>query len=213
MDWVLELGCGSGRIGRSVSLEVKNFVGLDIDWDSVRIASENGVLCYCADMKNFQLSCQFDRIIIPCNTMYCLLSEKYLVSCLKNIRKHLKKNGQVIFDVFVSYDTRKMSHSNKSQADNGWVKEIYYKGYIWDVYERVEMVQGAERVDVYYSHKCRFSDEEIETKIPQCYFSYQDVPQLLDRAGLTLKAMEGGFRSEPISDSCDRVVVRATPSR
>ena len=213
VDWVLELGCGIGRMGYPISKVAKNFLGVDIDWERARIAANRDIVCCCADMVNFQLNRRFDRIIIPCNTIYCLLSEENLVSCLKNIRRHLAKNGQLVFDVFVAYHQRMAPHIPKSRQDNGWVKEIHYKNKVWDVYESVEIFPGSQRVDVYYSHECRSSDEKIETKIPQRYFSQSELPHLLGKAGLIMTSIAGGFRNEPVSSLCERIVVRATPSR
>jgi SAM-dependent methyltransferase len=212
-DWVLELGCGSGRIGRAISQVTKNYIGIDIDCERAYIAAENGIVCCCADMVNFQLNCRFDRIIVPSNTIYCLLSEDTLVSCFKNIRNHLAKNGQLVFDSFVAYDQQMMTYTSKSRKDNGWVKEIYYDYKIWDVYESVEILPGLGRVDVHYSHKCRSTDEKIETKIPQRYFSHSELPQLLGKAGLIMTSIVGGFKNEPLSDSCERIVVSASLNR
>ncbi len=213
VEWVLELGCGSGRMGCPVSRVAKNYLGIDINWERARLATNRGVVCYCADMIGFQLNRRFDLIIMPCNTIYCLLSEDKLISCLKNIGQHLAKNGQLIFDVFVAYHQSMASHISKSRQDNGWVKEVHYQNKIWDVYESVQILPDSGRLDVNYSHECRSTDEKIETKIPQRYFSHNELPQLLSEAGLMMTSIAGGFKNEPVSDSCERIVVRATLSR
>ena len=213
VDWILELGCGSGRMGRPISRVAKNYLGIDIDWERARTAANRGIICYCADMVGFQLGRRFDRIIVPCNTIYCLLSEDSLVSCLKNIRRHLAKNGQLVFDVFVAYHQRAASRISRSRQDNGWIKEVRYKNKVWDVYESVEILSGSGRRDVHYLHKCRSTNEKIETKIPQRYFSHSELPQLLGKVGLIMTSLTGGFRNELVSDSCERIVVRASLSR
>ena len=213
VESVLELGCGSGRMGCSISRVAKNYLGIDINWERARLATDRGIVCYCADMVGFQLNRRFDRIIMPCNTMYCLLSEDKLISCLENIRQHLAKNGELVFDVFVAYHQRMASHISKSRRDNGWVKEVHYKNKVWDVYESVKILPGSGRLDVHYSHRCRSTDEKIETKIPQRYFSHIELPQLLGKAGLIMTSITGGFRNETVSDSCERIVVRASLSR
>ena len=213
VESVLELGCGSGRMGCSISRVAKNYLGIDINWERARLATDRGIVCYCADMASFQLKRRFDRIIIPCNTIYCLLSEDKLISCLENIREHLAKNGELVFDVFVAYHQKMASHISKSRRDNGWIKEVHYKNKVWDVYESVEILSGSGRLDVHYSHRCRSTDEKIETKIPQRYFSHIELPQLLGKAGLIMTSITGGFRNEPVSDSCERIVVRASLSR
>ncbi len=212
-EWVLELGCGSGRVGLPVSQVVENFVGLDIDWNSAFIASTKGLLCYAADMRDFHLNCQFDRIIVPCNTIYCMLSERDVVSCLKSIKKHLKSTGQIIFDGYVSYESEKISVTRSARVQKDWLKKIKYDGKAWDVYESAETMQAEGRIDVFYSHECRDSEETIETKIPQRYFSHHEIPELLGLAGLEMISMQGGFKNEPVSDDCESVVIRGTHGR
>ncbi len=80
---VLELGCGTGRVLIPLALEGKWAVGLDNDFDMLRLVAEKpgsnpahkGGVWYRRIFAPFHLATQFGLILLPCNTYSTLTGE------------------------------------------------------------------------------------------------------------------------------------------
>ena len=103
---ILEIGAGTGRITIPLLKQGLNVTALDIAPKMLEILKEKAqkenltVRTVCADMRRFELRKRFDAIIIT----FRAFQDMYLVDdqlrALKTIKKHLKPNGILIFDVY-----------------------------------------------------------------------------------------------------------------
>jgi SAM-dependent methyltransferase len=93
---VLELGCGTGRVLIPIAQEGKTIVGLDNDFEMLRVLCENlaknsfaraDVLQ--ADFTAFHLSIKFGLIMLTCNT-YSTLTGEERQALLRCVINHLK---------------------------------------------------------------------------------------------------------------------------
>lgn len=101
---VLELGCGSGRICRSLAKTGIKATGLDLSPEMLRLAmdQENSDVCYvCMDMCQMAFTCTFDHIIIPYNTLNLLKTESQILQCLQQVHHLLKPAGTLLFQVYL----------------------------------------------------------------------------------------------------------------
>ena len=207
-DTVLELGCGSGRIARVLIEAGHEVVGLDRDREALAVAAGFGVHTIAGDFTEFTLKRHFERIIIPYNGLYCLLSEAEMVSCLRSVERHLAAEGMLIFDVF----------SGDQIADdraapigvNEWVATRFCAGRLWEVFENSEIHSESQRVDATYTHTAKEDGKIIVATIRSRYLLSCQIPELLSQAGLTLAAFHGGFDQSPFHPESDFFVVRAT---
>jgi 2-polyprenyl-3-methyl-5-hydroxy-6-metoxy-1,4-benzoquinol methylase len=99
---VLEIGCGTGRIGCAILAEGPEVWGLDIHSESLNMAKKKGLITICGNMQDFSIDQIFDRIIIPNNTLYCLSSDQEVISCLRTAKRHLAPSGKIIFDGYLT---------------------------------------------------------------------------------------------------------------
>ncbi len=107
---VLELGCGTGRIGYELAKRGNQVVGLDLSKEMLGIFNEKivqGLDDICGkiktvhgDMIQFDLKQQFDYVIFPFRVFQFLLTDKYREQCLENVKRHLNSGGTVIIDLF-----------------------------------------------------------------------------------------------------------------
>lgn len=111
----LELGCGTGRLARKLSLSGRQITGIDKSHPMLQRAysyDRLNILYIRADISNFYLQQRFDTIIIPYNTLNLLDDTKRIEDCLHSCHELLKKDGILLLQVFVP-DQEMLRDSNK----------------------------------------------------------------------------------------------------
>jgi len=111
---ILEIGCGSARVGRHLARMGHQVWALDLVPAMVdlagRLAQEDGLNLQlsCQDMRDFHLEntltqepLLFDAILCPMNTLSHLLSEKDFLACMAAVKRHLSPEGLFIPSMFV----------------------------------------------------------------------------------------------------------------
>lgn len=106
---VLELGCGSGRLGRALAEAGYTVTGIDLSLAMLREAANRPLDSHtapapryaCMDMTCLALTGQFDAIVIPYNTLNLLTTPDALEQCLQQARALLSKNGRLLMQIFV----------------------------------------------------------------------------------------------------------------
>ena len=102
-DVVLELGCGSGRLGRLLSSSCRKIKGLDLSAEMIRLATSQpleNVTYLQADMTDFALDERFDVIIVPYNSLNLLAEPASIERCLRVCRKHLQTGGRLLLQLY-----------------------------------------------------------------------------------------------------------------
>ncbi len=216
---VLELGCGFGRIARALSDDGLKVTGVDSDPDMVALARKavpTGRF-EVADMRTFSTEARFDRVVIPYNGIYCLLSREDVVRTLRLARQHLAPDGLVVFD---GYNAEAFHHAG--DGDGAWDESSYVKtvsalGESWRVYERSRWDRAQQRIDAVYTHVPDGHQARslapvpgtIEACIPQRYLLASQVEGLLADADLELLALQGDFDQSAWDDDSAALVVVA----
>lgn len=98
-DWILELGCGTGRVCLPLVRAGRRVCGLDIDPGMLKVLNQqltpelrSRISLIQADLRDFYLAARFGAIIMPCNTL-STLPVGALRSTLANIHQHLLPEG------------------------------------------------------------------------------------------------------------------------
>lgn len=107
---VLELGCGSGRVLIPTARAGLHIVGLDASPSMLAVcrqlleqepaAVRARVELVEGDMRGFDLGQQFSLVTLPFRPFQHLITIEEQLACLGSIRRHLKRNGRLILDVF-----------------------------------------------------------------------------------------------------------------
>jgi SAM-dependent methyltransferase len=116
---LLELGCGSGRLGSALAAIGHEVTGVDLSPAMLRLAvgrcREGGprVRYLCMDMTRFVLRTRFDAVIVPYHTLNLLADSGQVASCLRGIREHLVPGGRLLAQLhlpsadFIASENRK----------------------------------------------------------------------------------------------------------
>ena len=102
---VLELGAGSGRVAIPIARAGVEIVGLDSSPAMLAKARERsaalaGVRWVEGDMRAFDLPERFGLVIIPYRAFQHMITVDDQRSCLGCIRRHLRDDGRLAFNVF-----------------------------------------------------------------------------------------------------------------
>jgi len=199
---ILELACGTGRLTVPLAGDRHNVVGVDASRPMLQTArrkaadvDEVDISFVEADMRAFDLVRSFPLIIVSCNSLGHLISNAELIACFGCIRRHLDPGGLLAFDI-VNPDVRSLARSQAEyiRLDVGpnpssgiAIEEIA-------AYDPVQQVRIA-------SWRVREPGLEVREVAPLRLRQIfpQEVPLLLEAAGLELAARFGDFAKNPLT--------------
>ena len=163
-------------------------------------------------MRTVHLDAQYDRVLIPYSGLFCLLDEPSVLEYLAGCRKHLAPGGRLVFDVYEA-DSFHQAY-NPEDFDETLrepVVDVEEGGRMLTVFERSNWWKAEQRLDIHYEY-CDDDLRVVHTStIRQRYLLQAQLGRLLDVAGFALRALRGGFASEPPGHDADVVVVEAEP--
>ena len=101
---ILELGCGTGRIGKRLASGNRELTGIDLSRPMLKKAQAHGNR-YCRfiqmDMVSLAFRSLFDAVIVPYNTLNLLTKPGEIAACLAGCRSLLADQGVLLLQVFV----------------------------------------------------------------------------------------------------------------
>jgi len=117
---VLEICCGTGRLGLPLIKNKIDYYGIDIskpfiDFFSSKLFNYDTNKLIVADATKFDLNKKFDLVFIGFNSLAHLLTNKHVQSCFNCIREHMHNDSIFGIDIFMP------SHHLTSNADSSKV--------------------------------------------------------------------------------------------
>ncbi len=105
---ILELCCGTGRIGLQLINKKIDYKGIDnsakfINFFKKKVNKEYAENISCQDIRNFNLNQKFDLIFIGFNSLAHLLSNQNFNETLDKIKIHMHSKSLFIIDMFVPH--------------------------------------------------------------------------------------------------------------
>jgi SAM-dependent methyltransferase len=215
----LELGVGYGRMLPSLARASASVWGIDSDASllssarravrALPAAIQRRIVLQRGDISNFSLGRSFDRIVLPYNTLYCLLSRRAVLACLRSARKHLAPGGLLVFDIWAADAFHKRAGDAAHRDDTGPILSVDSERTRWDVFESSRLRRRTQRLDVTYTYVPRAGGARVQIDIPQRYARSLELIELLTRAGLAVDTLSGDFSGAPFKASSEHVIVRA----
>jgi SAM-dependent methyltransferase len=101
---ILEIACGTCRIGRALASCDRRITGIDISLPMLRRAREAGrpsPRLAAMDMRQLAFRARFDAIIIAYNSLNLLVAPDDIHACLAGCRAALKDHGRLLLHLFV----------------------------------------------------------------------------------------------------------------
>jgi SAM-dependent methyltransferase len=216
---VLELGSGYGRVLLALAGSRRRVVGLERDPQFLALARRNlrelspqkrqSVRLARGDIRDFQLAERFERVLLPYNALYCLLSQQAVLGCFRSVHRALEPGGVFAFDVWnaAAFDAA----SGSLHDDDEPIVSLSHAGRTWDVFERSRVRRARKRLDVTYQYRPREGGAVHRIVIPQRYYLAAEVAELLERAGFAVQARYGDFSGGRFTARSAQQIVIARP--
>jgi SAM-dependent methyltransferase len=213
---VLELGCGTGRVLLPLAKQGLSVTGLDAhpgmihnlqrQLHEMEELPSHQVKLVVDDMRTFELDTTFERIILPFNGLFCLLSDEDVLSCFRSIHQHLAPGGSFVFDVYV-VDEEELTLIDPNKWDH--LTTLYEERRTIEIFERRDWQAETQRVDASYRYRIHEGTEvrEEEYCIPQRYVSYSRLRHLLHQAGLQVTECFEDFQGNLFEEDSYHLIV------
>ena len=198
---VLELACGTGRLTLPLARNRDDVVGLDASPSMLAAASRKAAALGVqasfvhGDMRGFDLARRFGLIVISCNSLGHLTDPADLRACLATVRRHLLPGGVLAFDVALP-DPLLLARPE------GEARRLDLGPNPASAIEAEEMARYDPVNQVRISHwSVRQGDGRQQSMAPLMLrqFFPQEIPLLLETAGLELLARYGDFERSPLT--------------
>lgn len=215
---VLELGCGYGRLLSALAEPRRAVCGLELDAAFLRLCRDNvaalperrrrGVTLVRGDMRDFDLERRFERVILPYNALYCLLTAADVARCLRAVRRALTPGGTFAFDVWNAdeLDVRDL----RDAQDDEPLTRVIHEGGSFSVFERCTVPRARDRLDVTYTYVPNGAGKARQQTLRQRFYRSPQLLSLLERAGFDVVAKHGSFVGTRFGSRSPRFVVTAT---
>jgi len=211
--WLLELGCGTGRLLIPMAEAGIKITGIDNSWNMLQVAKEKiarepirvqrNIELVHARMQNFRLKKKFSLIVCMFNTFMYLIKRRDQLQALKNVHRHLDTNGLFINEVFIPSFTLKERTSQhdivdrKNQMRFRKVEKLryHYDTQILDVDYIYEKINDKSEAEVSYVHSFQLR-----------YTLYPEMKELLTKSGLEIVDVFSDFEKKPF-DVKNRMII------
>ncbi len=205
----LDIGCGTGRLLRSLRREGFAVEGVDIAADQLahcrRLADAEGlsVTLYEQAMQALDLPKRYNAIIIPCGSLACVMDRRQTLETLHRLKAHLAPGGELVFNLYIeeeakpgaTYPSEWMNWTRAPMPDG---KSLFVDRRLM-VVDRLEQTVTEERryrVIEGDSRDLPATQEEIRTGGYRWY-TRNEALWLIELAGLTVEKITGDYTHEP----------------
>jgi SAM-dependent methyltransferase len=214
---VLELGSGYGRMLSALAEPKRMLWGLELDRGLLRLGrdtvarlppqSRRSVTLVQGDMQGFELGRRFERVLLPYNGLYCLLSLRAVERCLRTVHAALEPGGLFAFDVWNA--DRLGDDGLLPDADDEDLAELEHAGRVWRAFERCRRGRAAQRLDVTYTYVPGGRAAPRSQIVRQRYYRSAELFTLLGKCGFAIQDKLGSFSGARFYAGATRLVVTA----
>jgi len=209
---ILEIGAGTGRITIPLVKAGYDVTALDLAPKMLKIldkkAKQEKIRTICADMRNFKTPEKFDATIITFRTFQHMYTVKDQLQSLTNIKKHLKANGVLIFDVY--------NPNFKFILEGNWQWKKDDEMNLPGVKQKV-LVEFRNRYDMaeqmmYQDFRFNYPNGKKEIFPIQMRFFFRfEIEHLLKIVGFKIKNLYGNFQKEKFKNNSSEMIWEVTP--
>jgi len=214
---VLELGSGYGRMLLALAAPARTLVGLELDTHLLRLgraavatlpaSKRRGVTIVQGDMRRIEVGRRFERVLLPYNALYCLLTRAGVERCFRSVHAALEPGGLFAFDVWNA--DRLGDDDFAPNASDQALAAFEHAGRRWVAFESCRRARGEARLDVTYSYVPSGRAGRRRQVVKQRYYRSRELLAMLGECGFALETKLGSFGGARFSERATRLVVVA----
>lgn len=198
---MLDLACGTGTLTKKLFESGYDMIGIDSSVEMLDIArgkcdDENDILFLNQDMTEFELYGTVDAIVSALDSINYLYGYDELFKVLKLAQNYLNYDGLFIFDINSEYKLTEIL------GNNTFVYEFDDIFYTW------ENECSGNSTTFYLNFFSETADgkyERIEETHRETIFKQDEIIKLINRSGLKLCGVYGGFDFSETTDKTERL--------
>jgi SAM-dependent methyltransferase len=215
---VLDLMCGTGRVGIALARAGWNVDGVDQSTEMLRVARSKlrtmppgvraRVRLHKGSLTRFRLLGGFDCAVIPVNSFPLILARRDRICALRNVRRHLKDSGKLLLNIDTpsSYEPARagtpMVEVYRIDGGRRWYVRSLAESFI-----RIDLVRGLT------THVLVGRSGRIETSVTsETQTRVLPIPELvteLRAAGFSQTRLFGDYKGRPLTKTSSFAVVEA----
>jgi len=209
---VLELGCGTGRIGIKLVKAGIDVTGLDISEKMLELLQRNAtkerlkIKTHLGDMRDFKINEKFKLAIFPYRSFLHLLTRGDREKTLANIHSHLEKNGKVIIHIYNPSEEELKCTGELHKIDSNTVVKDGEK-YHLDWFMQYHTENGTSDYVILVKDKNGNEVNKFEMKIS--FVSPDELKEILGKTGFRNIKTYCGFEYDELDEYCQEIVVVA----
>jgi SAM-dependent methyltransferase len=212
--WLLELGCGTGRVSLPLAEEGNVLTGIDKDPAMLAVLRARipdrllpSIHLIQADFTAFHLERRFPLIILPCNTYTTLQPESRSV-LLQRVREHLLPGGVFALSMPNPVLLKRLPRRSEPEVEESFLHPL--DGEPVQVSSAWERRGSALTFIWHYDHLLPNGNvERLSAQAEHALLSREIVTGELESAGLSPQAVYGDYDRSPYSASSSFLVIVA----
>lgn len=215
---VLEQGIGNGRIALAMAEAGASVVGIDASRPmladlrarlrAAAPAIRRRIEVHEGDLRTTKLGRKFPLVICPFNTALHLYDRPDVEQWLARTREHLKKRGELVFDIAMPLPEDLARDPNEAFAippfQHPALGRVKYREHF--DYDRVRQILF---VSMFFTP--RKAADEVMTPLAHRQFYPREMEALLHYNGFEVTALYGDFARGPLTQRSDVMVWHARP--
>jgi SAM-dependent methyltransferase len=202
---VLDLCCGQGRHSVQLAKRGLKVTGLDLNPDYVELAQQAAkankveIETVAADMREIPFADKFDAIVNMYSSFGYLESEAEDLKVLESAAKALKPGGQVLLDML-----------NREWAIDNYIPNDWHTGADGTLYvERRDLDLATSRMHVHFIVVDPKGGRRESIGHLIRLYTLTEMTRLLERVGMRMTKVFGGFEGEEYAISTRRMIILA----
>ena len=200
---VLDLCCGHGRHSVLLANAGLNMTGLDLSEQYLKQAASYAksagaeLQLVHSDMRQIPFESRFDAVINLFTSFGYLNSDNEDVHVLKQVSKALKPNGRFLIDLI----NRDWVISNNREEE----RKIAPNGTVYQEHRKLDLTNGRIKnsFTVTTPAGVTYKSDGLAIRL----YTLRELKNMLSDAGLTIKAVYGGYKSQSYNNESRRMIV------
>jgi SAM-dependent methyltransferase len=215
---VLEIGCGTGRVGLEIARSGIDIYGIDqseaiLDVFRAKLTAEpkdvrQRVRLHLGDMRTFELGQQFSLALMPFRPLQHMLTLEDQIAAFQSARRHVKAGGILGFDVFFPNFSLFNEPDGVEKPEREWLDRegrTIRRSFLRHRVDKVNQVIYASFIFRTYAGTELISEET--SPLEMSYYTYPHLQLLLKLAHFEAFEEYGSFAQAPITKQEEMIIL------
>ena len=207
--YVVDLGCGTGKLTTLLADAGYDMIGIDNSFDMLDMALEredDRILYLMQDMREFEPGEKVSAVVSACDSINYILEPEDLQAVFFCVSESLKEGGIFIFDINTPYKYEVL------MADNTIAENRDEGSFIWDNYYDADEKINEYDLTLFIKEQSEDEDDIYkkfeETHFQRCY-EISELKELLEQSGLVFDAVYDAYTDDQVKCDSEKVTVIA----